>query len=113
MVKRLRPFTRAKRAQRVAKIETAVASSGSLKARLHDDLVRIYGPALRISFGQSPVLIGGLRITVGSDLYDGSVRGALAALEDTYRVEQKSSRNSLRFLRALALVGWNRTSATA
>ena len=27
--------------------------------------------------------------------------------------EKKSFRNSLRFLRALALVGWNRTSATA
>jgi F-type H+-transporting ATPase subunit delta len=85
MVKRLRPFTRANRAQRVAKIETAVALSGNLKARLHDDLVRIYGPALRISFVQSPVLMGGMRITVGSDLYDGSVRGTLAALEGTFR----------------------------
>lgn len=85
MVKRLRRFTRAKRAQPVAKIETAVALSGNLKARLQDDLVRVYGPDLLISFAQSPALIGGMRITVGSDLYYGSVRGTLAALEGAFR----------------------------
>jgi F-type H+-transporting ATPase subunit delta len=85
MVKGLRRLARSKRVQRFAKIETAVALSGNLKARLQDDLVRIYGPALRISFVQSPALIGGMRITVGSDLYDGSVKGTLAALEGAFR----------------------------
>jgi F-type H+-transporting ATPase subunit delta len=85
MVKGLRRLARSKRVQRLAKIETAVALSGNLKARLQDDLVRIYGPALRISFVQSPALIGGMRITVGSDLYDGSVKGTLAALEGAFR----------------------------
>ena len=71
--------------QRIAKIETTGGLSGNLKARVRADLVRIYGPSLRISFVQSPALIGGMRITVGSDLYDGSVRGTLAALEGAYR----------------------------
>jgi len=85
MAKRVRTRAESKRVQRLAKIETAVALSGNLKARVHADLIRIYGPALRISFVQSPALIGGMRITVGSDLYDGSVRGTLAALENEFR----------------------------
>jgi len=76
---------KSERVQRSAKIESAVALSGNLKARLHDDLVRVYGPDLRISFAQRPSLIGGMRITVGNDLYYGSVRGTLAALESAFR----------------------------
>ena len=40
-----------------------------------------YGAGVNISFGQNPALIGGLRIQVGSDLYDGSVRTRLDKLE--------------------------------
>lgn len=82
---RVRGFAKKSRGQRLAKIESAVALSGNLKARLRDDLVKIYGPAITISFVESPALLGGLRITVGSDLYDGSVNGALAALEGVLR----------------------------
>ena len=43
-------------------------------------LARIYGRGLETSFGENPELIGGLRIKVGSDVYDGTVRARLAAL---------------------------------
>ena len=76
---------KAEPAERFAKIETAVALSGNLKTRVRADLVRIYGPALRTSFVQSPGLTGGMRITVGSDLYHGSVRGTLTALKGASR----------------------------
>ena len=33
------------------------------------------------SFVDNPALIGGMRIRIGSDVYDGSVRSRLAALE--------------------------------
>ncbi len=36
---------------------------------------------LETSFEQNAALIGGVRIKVGSDVYDGSVRARLAALE--------------------------------
>jgi F-type H+-transporting ATPase subunit delta len=36
---------------------------------------------LETSFALNPALIGGMRIKVGSDVYDGSVRGRLDALE--------------------------------
>lgn len=64
-----------------ASVESAVALSGNLKARVRADLIRLYGP-LRVSFVEVPALSGGLRITVGSDTYYGSVRGTIAALED-------------------------------
>ena len=45
-------------------------------------------PALRrglnISFAQNPRLIGGLRIKVGSDVYDGSVQARLDALSQSF-----------------------------
>jgi len=85
MAKRARARAESKRVQPLAKIETAVALSGNLEGRVRADLKRIYGPALQISFVQSPALIGGMRITVGSDLYDGSVMGTLAALENEFR----------------------------
>jgi F-type H+-transporting ATPase subunit delta len=85
MAERVRARAESNRVERLAKIETAVALSGNFKARVREELIRIYGPALRLSFVQSPALIGGMRITVGSDLYDGSVRGTLAALEKEFR----------------------------
>lgn len=76
---------RSEPAERFARIETAFALSGNLKTRVRADLIRIYGPALRTSFVQSPALSAGMRIIVGSDLYDGSVRGTLVALKSTIR----------------------------
>lgn len=82
------PLAKLKHAQRFAKIESAGALSGNLKARVREDLVRLYGPSLTVSFVQSPALIGGMRITIGSDLYDGSVRGTLAALESHCAIDR-------------------------
>jgi F-type H+-transporting ATPase subunit delta len=36
------------------------------------------------SFAENPALIGGMRVRVGSDVYDGSVRTALLALEERF-----------------------------
>ena len=44
-------------------------------------LKRAYGPGLDATFAENPALIGGMRIKVGSDVYDESVRSRLAALE--------------------------------
>ena len=56
-----------------------------LGAEMQEDvkagLARVYGAGLAASFEQNPALIGGMRIKVGSDVYDGSVRAKLAALE--------------------------------
>ena len=44
-------------------------------------LTGIYGPSVKPTFVVTPALVGGMRIKVGSEVYDGSVRARLAALE--------------------------------
>ena len=67
--------------RRAAKVESAVPLAPELQADVKSKLTRIYGEGLNISFTQNPALLGGLRIKVGSDVYDGSVQARLAALE--------------------------------
>jgi len=70
--------------QRTARIESAAPLPPDLQTKVQEDLARVYGPGLRVSFAQNPALIGGLRIKVGSDVYDGTVHGRLAALQESF-----------------------------
>jgi F-type H+-transporting ATPase subunit delta len=67
--------------RRTAVVESAVPVAPELQASVTNELGQLYGKGLNISFTQNPSLIGGLRIKVGSDVYDGSVKARLAALE--------------------------------
>jgi F-type H+-transporting ATPase subunit delta len=71
-------------ARRTARIESATALSPQTQAQVQDDLTRRYGPGLTFTFAQNPALIGGVRIQVGGDVYNGSVQGRLAALRDSF-----------------------------
>ena len=71
-------------ARRAAKIESAVQLPENLRTGLQTNLARRYGPGLNISFAQNPDLIGGLRVQVGSDVYDGSIRARLAELAESF-----------------------------
>jgi F-type H+-transporting ATPase subunit delta len=68
-------------ANRAVRIENAIPSSPSLMDQIKADLTRQYGPGLNFDFWVNSALIGGVKIKVGSDIYDGSVAGRLAALE--------------------------------
>jgi F-type H+-transporting ATPase subunit delta len=70
--------------RRTARIESAVPLSQELSAKTKAALEKTYGPGLNISFGVNPALIGGVRIKVGSDVYDGSVQARLAALQESF-----------------------------
>jgi F-type H+-transporting ATPase subunit delta len=70
--------------QHSAQIESAAALPDDLQAQTRADLMRLYGPGLRVRFSERPELIGGMRIQVGSDVYDGSVRAGLAALNKSF-----------------------------
>jgi F-type H+-transporting ATPase subunit delta len=70
--------------RRTARVESAVPLTPELQASVKSNLTQVYGPGLDISFGQNPKLIGGMRIKVGSDVYDGSVQARLAALEQSF-----------------------------
>jgi F-type H+-transporting ATPase subunit delta len=70
--------------RRTARIESAVPLPQELSAKTKAALEKAYGPGLNISFGVNPALIGGVRIKVGSDVYDGSVQARLAALQESF-----------------------------
>lgn len=64
-----------------ALVESAVALDPRVREQLQQGLARTYGAELETAFTENPALIGGVRIKVGSDVYDGSLRARLAALE--------------------------------
>ena len=68
-------------ARRTATIVSAMPLPTLVQVEIQDDLIRRYGPHLTFLFTQNPALIGGARIQVGGDVYDGSVQGRLAQLE--------------------------------
>ncbi len=70
--------------QRTARIESPVPLGPDLQARLQESLAHAYGPDLEVMYAQNPALLGGLRIQVGSDVYDGSIQGRLAALRESF-----------------------------
>jgi F-type H+-transporting ATPase subunit delta len=70
--------------QHAAHIESATLLSADLQEEMTGEIKRKYGADVSISFSQNPALIGGLRIQVGSDLYDGSVRTRLEKLEQSF-----------------------------
>ncbi len=69
--------------RRTAVVESAAPVSPELQASVTSELGKLYGGGLNISFAQNLGLIGGLRIKVGSDVYDGSVKARLAELESS------------------------------
>lgn len=71
-------------AARTARIEGAVECSPAQLAEIKGSLEQRYGAGLNISQVVNPSLIGGLRIQVGSDLYDGSVKTRLEKLANSF-----------------------------
>ena len=71
-------------AQHTATIESATPLPVDLQNVVQAGLARRYGPGLTMAFAQRPELIGGMRIQVGCDVYDGSVRAGLEALQKSF-----------------------------
>ncbi len=67
-----------------AEVESATSVPADLQAEILANLERVYGPGLNTSFALNPSLIGGMRIQIGSDVYDGSVRAGLASLQRSF-----------------------------
>jgi F-type H+-transporting ATPase subunit delta len=70
--------------RRAASVESATPLPADLRAEVTGQLEKIYGSAVNITFSENPALLGGLRIQVGSDLYDGSVQTRLEKLEQSF-----------------------------
>jgi F-type H+-transporting ATPase subunit delta len=71
-------------ARHTARVESATELPNDLRTGVAANLAKAYGPGLNLTYSQNPALIGGLRVAVGFDVYDGSVQGRLAALEEMF-----------------------------
>jgi F-type H+-transporting ATPase subunit delta len=70
--------------RRTAIVESAVALDPGQQTSIQSTLTRIYGPGLNLRFEQNPSVLGGLRVKVGSDVYDGTVQSRLQRLAETF-----------------------------
>lgn len=70
--------------RRSARIESAAPLPAALQSTLRANLEQRYGPGLTFTFSQNPALLGGVRVQVGSDVYDGSVRTRLNEVREAF-----------------------------
>jgi F-type H+-transporting ATPase subunit delta len=68
--------------RRSARVETVIPLDEAAQASVKAALTRRYGAGLNFTFVQNPALIGGMRIKVGSDVYDGSIQSRLTQLQE-------------------------------
>jgi F-type H+-transporting ATPase subunit delta len=67
--------------KRRARIETASSVDPETSSKLIANLKKKYGNDLTTEFVVNPQLLGGMRIRVGSDVWDGTVRNRLERLQ--------------------------------
>src|SRR5437763_5941389 len=67
--------------KRHAKIESAMPLSSEVADRIADRLKKKYGSDLTTEFDVDLTLLGGIRVRVGSDVWDGTLRNRLQRLE--------------------------------
>lgn len=67
--------------KRSAVIETATELAPDAARQIIDNLKRKYGSDLSTQFVTNPELLGGMRIRVGNDVWDSSVRNRLQRLQ--------------------------------
>jgi len=65
----------------MARVESAVPLERTAQEAIDRLLVERYGDRVVTTFAVMPALIGGVRISIGSDVYDDSVRARLHALD--------------------------------
>ena len=70
--------------RRAARIESAVPLTAAQQNDVTANLARRYGSGLNFLFSHNPALLGGMRVKVGSDVYDDSVQARLNFLRESF-----------------------------
>jgi F-type H+-transporting ATPase subunit delta len=81
VLKNYRRLLRLEVEKRHARVETASELDSGAGGALVANLKKKYGNDLATEFIVNPQLLGGMRIQVGSDVWDGTVRGRLERLQ--------------------------------
>lgn len=81
VLKNYRRLLRLELEKRHARVETASEVDPTMRSEIVANLKTKYGNDLATEFYVEPQLLGGMRIRVGSDVWDGSVRNRLRRLQ--------------------------------
>lgn len=81
VLKNYRRLLRLEVEKRRARIETASDVDREATSKVVENLKKKYGSDLTTEFVVNPQLLGGMRIRVGSDVWDGTVRNRLERLQ--------------------------------
>jgi F-type H+-transporting ATPase subunit delta len=81
ILKNYRRLLRLELEKRRATIETASPVDSAISSELSANLKKKYGNDLTTEFVVNPEVLGGMRIRVGSDVWDGTVRNRLERLQ--------------------------------
>ena len=71
-------------ASRTARVESAVALGQAQQQDIQDSLNRLKGRDVTVEFAENPRLIGGMRVKIGDDVFDGSVKTRLTGLSESF-----------------------------
>ena len=71
-------------ASRSARVESAVALSQAQQQDVRNSLKRLKSTDVTVEFATNSGLIGGMRVKIGDDVFDGSVKTRLTALSDNF-----------------------------
>jgi len=71
-------------ASRTARVESAVALTDAQQQDVRASLTRLKGGEVSVEFAENAGLIGGMRVKIGDDVFDGSVQARLAGLENQF-----------------------------
>lgn len=80
----LKRLTRLELERRHVVVESAEALDEATKQRVAGGLTAKYGDDLTYEYKVNPDLLGGLKVRVGSDVWDGSVKGRLDRLAEAF-----------------------------
>ena len=69
---------------RSARVESAVALSEAQHQEVRASLGRLKGTDVEVEFAENADLIGGMRVKLGDDVYDGSVKTRLSRLAESF-----------------------------
>ena len=70
---------------RSARVESAVALSEAQQQEVRASLGRLKGADVEVEFAENADLIGGMRVKLGDDVYDGSVKTRLSRLAESFQ----------------------------
>jgi len=81
VLKNYRRLLRLELEKRRARVETASELDSTTGSELVANLKKKYGSDMTAEFIVNPELLGGMRVRIGSDVWDGTVRNRLEQLE--------------------------------